>query len=106
MLSGTDFPEYSVLIDSCNDSVLSGNVNNSILTTHGGNGEGMRVVYSTANHQELYDYTIKAFNTAWKYRFPTFVLGDGYQAKMREPLTIYSPEELRRCWKIKRKSKY
>ncbi|MDF9406832.1 ferredoxin oxidoreductase [Pelotomaculum isophthalicicum JI] len=63
------------------------------LTTHGGNGEGMRVVYSTASHQELYDYTIKAFNTAWKYRFPTFVLGDGYQAKMREPLTIYNPED-------------
>lgn len=62
------------------------------LTTLGGNGEGMRVVYSTAGHQELYDYTIKAFNTAWKYRFPTFVLGDGYQAKMREPLTIYDPE--------------
>lgn len=62
------------------------------LTTIGGNGEGMRVVYSTAGHQELYDYTIKAFNTAWKYRFPTFVLGDGYQAKMREPLTIYDPE--------------
>lgn len=62
------------------------------LTTLGGNGEGTRIVYSTASHQELYDYTIKAFNTAWKYRFPTFVLGDGYQAKMREPLTIYNPE--------------
>ncbi|MGI6365746.1 MAG: ferredoxin oxidoreductase [Bacillota bacterium] len=63
------------------------------LTTYGGNGEGFRVVYSTAGHQDLYDYTIKAFNTAWKYRFPTFVLGDGYQAKMREPLTIYDPAE-------------
>lgn len=64
-----------------------------ILTTFGGNGEGHRVVYSTATHQEMYDYTIKAFNTAWKYRFPTFVLGDGYQAKMREPLEMYDPEE-------------
>ncbi len=63
------------------------------LTTMGGNGEGIRVVYSTAGHQDLYDYTIKAFNIAWKYRFPTFVLGDGYQAKMREPLTIYDPEK-------------
>jgi 2-oxoglutarate ferredoxin oxidoreductase subunit alpha len=63
------------------------------LTTIGGNGEGMRIVYSTATHQELFDYTIKAFNAAWKYRFPTFVLGDGYQAKMREPLTIYDPAE-------------
>jgi 2-oxoglutarate/2-oxoacid ferredoxin oxidoreductase subunit alpha len=63
------------------------------LTTYGGNGEGFRVVYSTSNHQELFDYTIKAFNTAWTYKFPTFVLGDGYQAKMRESLTIYDPEE-------------
>jgi len=63
------------------------------LTCFGGNGEGHRIVYSTAGHQDLFDYTIKAFNTAWKYKFPTFVLGDGYQAKMREPLTIYDPVE-------------
>ncbi|MDN5363694.1 MAG: 2-oxoglutarate/2-oxoacid ferredoxin oxidoreductase subunit alpha [Eubacteriales bacterium] len=62
------------------------------MTTYGGNGEGLRIVYSTSNHQELFDYTIKAFNTAWKYRFPTFILGDGYQAKMRESVTIYDPE--------------
>jgi 2-oxoglutarate ferredoxin oxidoreductase subunit alpha len=61
------------------------------LTCFGGNGEGLRIVYSTSSHQELYDYTIKAFNTAWKYRFPTFVLADGYQAKMRESLNIYDP---------------
>jgi len=63
------------------------------LTTYGGNGEGHRIVYSTSNHQEIYDYVIKAFNIAWKYRFPTFVLGDGYQAKMREPLEMYNPED-------------
>lgn len=63
------------------------------LTTFGGNGEGFRIVYSTAGHQEIFDYVIKGFNTAWKYRFPVFVLGDGYQAKMREPLEMYSPED-------------
>jgi len=63
------------------------------LTTFGGNGEGMRIVYSTAGHQEIFDYTIKGFNTAWKYRFPVFILGDGYQAKMREPLEMYDPED-------------
>lgn len=63
------------------------------MTTLGGNGEGLRIVYSTATHQELFDYTIKAFNAAWKYRFPTFVLGDGYQSKMRESVTLYDPEE-------------
>jgi len=62
------------------------------LTCFGGNGEGYRIVYSPAGQQDLFDYTIKAFNTAWKYRFPTFILSDGYQAKMREPLTIYDPE--------------
>ena len=61
------------------------------LTCFGGNGEGFRIVYSTCSHQELFDYTIKSFNTAWKYRFPAFVLGDGYQAKMREPVTLYDP---------------
>ena len=62
------------------------------LTCFGGNGEGLRLVYSTSSHQELYDYTIKAFHQAWRYRFPTFVLGDGYQAKMREAFLLYDPE--------------
>lgn len=61
------------------------------LTCFGGNGEGFRIVYSTAGHQDLYDYVIKAFNTAWKYRFPTFILADGYQGKMREPVMMYDP---------------
>ena len=61
------------------------------LTCFGGNGEGFRIVYSTAGHQDLYDYMIKAFNTAWKYRFPTYVLADGYQGKMREPVMLYDP---------------
>lgn len=63
------------------------------LTCYGGNGEGLRIVYSTAGLQDLYDYTIKAFNTAWKYRFPTFILGDGYQSKQLSEVEIYSPGE-------------
>jgi len=63
------------------------------MTCYGGNGEGLRIVYSTSSHQELFDYTIKAFNVAWQHRFPTCVLGDGYQAKMRESLFIYDPAE-------------
>lgn len=62
-----------------------------VMTTHGGNGEGARIVYSVSSHQDIFDYTIKAFNVAWKYKFPTFILGDGYQSKMREPVTIYDP---------------
>jgi len=63
------------------------------LTCFGGNGEGLRIVYSTSGPQDLYDYSIKAFNSAWKYRFPTFLLGDGYQAKMLSKVQIYDPRE-------------
>lgn len=60
------------------------------LTAFGGNGEGYRVVYSPAGLQELYHYTKKAFNTAWKYRFPTFILTDGYTTKLRGEVDLES----------------
>ncbi len=63
------------------------------LTCFGGNGEGLRIVYSTSSLQELYDYSIKAFNSAWKFRFPTFILGDGYQSKMLSEVEIYDVKE-------------
>lgn len=62
------------------------------LTCFGGNGNGMRIVYSTSCLQDLFDYTLKAFDIAWRYRFPTFVLYDGYQAKMMGPVEIYEPK--------------
>ena len=58
------------------------------LTAFGGNGEGCRIVYSPAGLQELYRYTKKSFSTAWKYRFPTFVLTDGYTTKLRGEVDI------------------
>lgn len=60
------------------------------LTCFGGNGEGFRVVYSTSNLQELYDYTLKAFKIAWRSRWPTFVLADGYQGKMKGEVNVNS----------------
>ncbi len=64
-----------------------------ILSCLGGNGEGLRIVYSTAGHQDLYDYVIKAFHAAWRWRFPAIVLGDGYQAMMSEAVELYHPRE-------------
>lgn len=63
------------------------------LTCFGGNGEGLRIVYSASSVQEMYDFAIKAFNTAWKYRFPTFVLSDGYSAKASMEIETYDPKE-------------
>lgn len=60
------------------------------LTCFGGNSEGFRIVYSTSNLQELYDYALKAFRVAWQYRFPTFILADGYQGKMKGEVEINS----------------
>ena len=49
----------------------------------GGNGEGMRIVYSPSSLEEVYLHTRLAFNYAWKYRFPSILLTDGYMLKTR-----------------------
>lgn len=64
------------------------------LTCFGGNGEGFRIVYSPSSLEELYLLSKKAFNSAWKYRFPTFVLSDGYHAKMRGNVDLEIIEKL------------
>lgn len=58
------------------------------LAIFGGNGEGLRIVYSTSSLQDLYDYGKKVFDIAWKYRFPTILLYDGYQGKMKGEVEI------------------
>ncbi|MBU2541994.1 ferredoxin oxidoreductase [Patescibacteria group bacterium] len=74
------------------------------LAIHGGNGEGMRLVYSPSNLEELYELTRLTFNNAWKYRFPSVLLSDGFLMKTRqtvsldfeienvEPIALVSPE--------------
>jgi len=53
------------------------------LACFGGNGEGMRIVYSPSSLEEVYLQTRLAFNYAWKYRFPSVLLTDGYMLKTR-----------------------
>lgn len=56
------------------------------LARFGGNSEGFRIVYAPSNIQELFEITQKAFNMAWRYRFPTIILGDGYLTKTLSPV--------------------
>lgn len=63
------------------------------LAAFGGNGDGLRVVYSASSVAEMYEFVIKSFNTAWKYRFPTFLLGDGYLGKMKSVVTLINDED-------------
>jgi len=58
------------------------------LASFGGNGEGLRIVYSASTVQEMFDLSAKIFNTAWKYLFPTFLLGDGYLGKMESEISL------------------
>lgn len=63
------------------------------LACFGGNGEGHRIVYSTSCPQDIYDCVFEAFQTAWRYRFPTIVLADGYQAKMQTKVSVHIHEK-------------
>lgn len=63
----------------------------TLLTCFGGNGEGLRIVYSAGTPQEMYDFTIKAFDSAWRYRFPTILLGDGYIGKQMSLVDLKAP---------------
>ena len=58
------------------------------LAAFGGNGDGLRIVYSVSSVSEMYELVIKAFSVAWKYRFPTIVLGDGYLGKMKQNVSL------------------
>ncbi|MBT4120574.1 MAG: ferredoxin oxidoreductase [Candidatus Magasanikbacteria bacterium] len=58
------------------------------LAIHGGNGEGMRLVYSPSNLEEMYELTRLTFNNAWKYRFPSVLLSDGFLMKTRQPVEL------------------
>ena len=63
-----------------------------ILSCFGGNGEGLRFVYSPASLNELYQLTRQAFNDAWHYRFPAIVLTDGYMLKTRGVVNFIEAE--------------
>jgi 2-oxoglutarate ferredoxin oxidoreductase subunit alpha len=61
------------------------------LAAFGGNGDGLRIVYSASNIREMYSLSAKVFSAAWKYRFPSFVLGDGYLGKMETQVELLAP---------------
>lgn len=87
-----------VLIDGQRGGPSSGTVIYSqqevILACFGGNGEGMRLVYSPANLSELYLLIRRAFNEAWKYRYPAIVLTDGYLLKTRQDVDLSELEKM------------
>ncbi len=61
------------------------------LAAFGGNGDGLRIVYSASTILDMYKLTIQAFDSAWKFKFPTMLLGDGYLGKMRSAVELPKP---------------
>lgn len=53
-----------------------------------GHGDFHSIVLAPHNIQEMYDFTIKAFDLADKYRIPVIVLSDGLQGQLMETITL------------------
>jgi len=58
------------------------------LAAFGGNGDGLRIVYSASSVKEMYELVLKGFDSAWRWRFPTIILGDGYLGKTRTKIEL------------------
>jgi len=54
----------------------------------GGHGDYRLIVLAPSKGQEMYDYTIEAFDLADKYRNPVLILADGFLGQMMEPIEL------------------
>ncbi len=61
----------------------------------GSHGDYEVIAYAPNSVQEMFDLTVKAFNTAEKYRTPTFLMADQVVAHMTDRLVIPPPEKIK-----------
>jgi len=72
------------------------------MQTHfGSHGDYETVVYLPNSPQEMFDMTIKAFNTAWRYRVPVVVLSDQMVGHMIEKVIVPEYDEIEIVDRIK-----
>jgi 2-oxoglutarate ferredoxin oxidoreductase subunit alpha len=57
-------------------------------TKGGGHGDYRLIVLAPSKGQELYDFTMEAFDLADKYRTPVVILADGFLGQMMEPIEL------------------
>jgi len=62
----------------------------------GSHGEYEIIALAPSSCQEMFDFTIEAFNLAEKYRTAVFVLTDAFVGHMREEIIIPEPEKIHR----------
>lgn len=61
----------------------------------GSHGDYEIIALSPSSVQECFDYTVKAFNLAEKYRVPVMIMSDEIVGHMREKITIPEKVEIR-----------
>ncbi|EAX47738.1 pyruvate flavodoxin/ferredoxin oxidoreductase domain protein [Thermosinus carboxydivorans Nor1] len=57
-------------------------------TKGGGHGDYRLIVLAPSKGQELYDFTMEAFDLADKYRNPVLIMADGFLGQMMEPVEL------------------
>lgn len=63
-------------------------------TKGGGHGDYRLIVLAPSKGQELYDYTLQAFDLADQYRNPVLILADGFLGQMMEPIEFKTRPQL------------
>ncbi|MEA4848539.1 MAG: 3-methyl-2-oxobutanoate dehydrogenase subunit VorB [Clostridiaceae bacterium] len=58
----------------------------------GGRADTRNIVLAPSSAQEMYDFTILAFQLAEKYRNPTFLLTESYVGQIYESLNVYNSD--------------
>lgn len=74
-----------------------------LASKYGTHGDACPFVFYPTSVQECYDYTIKAFQIAWKHKVPVILLSDAYLAHLRERLNAKGlmPNAKKRIEKLK-----
>ena len=66
-----------------------------IQARHCSHGDYEIIAYAPSSPQEMFDFTILAFNAAEKYRTPVFILSDALVGHMNEQVILPGEEEIR-----------
>jgi 2-oxoglutarate ferredoxin oxidoreductase subunit alpha len=67
-----------------------------IQVARGSHGDYQIIALCPESPQEMFDFTVLAFNLAETYRVPVFLMADGFLAHMREQVVVPDPGEVKR----------
>ena len=67
-----------------------------VQAARGSHGDYQIIAVAPATAQEMFDYTVLAFNLAETYRVPVFILSDGFLGHMKESVVIPPDSEITR----------